>query len=158
MLIVILAIVLFSTLIVAIYNSMANQMQMALHTTYYNQAILIAHAIFQQLDAEYISGRRPFNTLFPAFGNTDFDLDTDAYSFDGDPDNAAIPIQEIVYTPFISAAYLDTFGGTPQGATVSPHIRLTCRVRVTTTDADGNDINLWLGDDGEDFNNDITEI
>jgi len=84
LLLVILSVVLFSTLIISVYNSMANQMTMALQTTYENQAVYVANAVFEKIDSEYTTARQRTFANLSTFHNTTQD---------------PVVIQGVQYTP-----------------------------------------------------------
>jgi len=152
-LIVVLAVVLFGTLIVSIYNSMTNQMMMATQTTYQQQAMLVAEACFQKLEAEYIIAPQPsrdfaqLNARFP----DSFSTNNAPYILYGTsvPD-ATIIVGDAGFTPYISTRYWTQLqNGGP--ATSSNYIRMTCSVRISPS-SDPND-DYWVGGpDVEEFN------
>jgi len=139
LLLVILAVVLFSTLIVSVYNSMAHQNEMAYETTYQNQAINVADAVCQRLESEYLGKMREFETLFDSI------LDPNDLP---NPNGVAFPpmyIQGIRYTPIImtSTWWSGLVNGHAELAN-NGFVRLTCNVEVSnmsdTTFTVGNDL------------------
>jgi len=158
MLIVMLALVLFSTLILAIYTSMTNQMTMATQTSYQNQAVLIAKACFDKLESEYIiapNATRNFTHLYDDFPNEIHPNDptnlADALIHLMPGGTGAISIGDATYTPYVSTRYWTNFtGGGGPSTLETDYMRLTCRVRISTTNDPTED--YWAGDDSEDFN------
>ncbi len=64
MLMVLLAVILFSTIIITIYNNMFFQLELAEDKLFYTQAIKISDFVFQQFEIEMVSGQKSFNKLY----------------------------------------------------------------------------------------------
>jgi len=152
MLIVILSVVLFSTLIISVYNNMTNQMQMATNTTYLNQSVLVADAAFQKITAEYFAKMMTFTQIHSTFvGNVGFTIPYQLIN-----NQNAVVVQGVSYTPHIRAVYWTQLQNGQATTNVSNCIRLSCRVLVRATADPAED--FWLGDDSDDFNHIITTI
>jgi len=139
MLIVILSVVLFSTLIVAVYTNMTNHMQMATQTTYQNQSIQVANACFDKLEAEYLGQVREFQSLLDDFDDSANQSFTAPYQLDGS--NDAVIVNGVSYTPYLWSQDI-----------TSNTTRITCRVRVNTSPTEF----FWLGGT-DDFNKDFSD-
>jgi len=136
LLLVILAVALFSTLIVSAYNSMANQSDMAYRTTYQNQAIYVVDAVFQQIESEYLGKiRNNFDAIHNGIHNETF---------------GPMFIQGVEYRPTIQPAewWSALQGGNPIAGPAN-FIRLSFQVDVIYNNHP-NDI-LHLGTTGEAF-------
>lgn len=76
MLIVLLATILFSTIVITLYNNMFSQVEMAERNVYFSQGIKIADFVFQRFETEMISKKKTFNQLYEEFKNSGIDLDS----------------------------------------------------------------------------------
>jgi hypothetical protein len=133
MLIVILAVILFSTLIISIYNNLMTQIEMASHKVFYTQGIQVAYSIFQRLESEQIGELRTFTSLYTEFMNP--------------VTLPPIDIGDATFTVTVRSEYSDMLGA-GQGATVSDHIKVFCLIDINY----GAPENLFIGNDDDSFN------
>ena len=69
MLLVLLAVVLFSTILVSFYFGMITQMEKAVSNIYFSQALKIAEKVFQEYEAKEIGQNMTFDEVFEAVNN-----------------------------------------------------------------------------------------
>jgi hypothetical protein len=115
MLLVLLAIVLFSTLILGIYNAMSNQVEMAARNVFYTQGLYYADLVFQRIESQLLHDQ------------TDFDFDgliTNIQTYEIED----MVIGDARYGMTLTASYCTPFGVIAAGPT--DHIRVFARIHI----------------------------
>jgi len=135
MLLVVLAVVLFSTIILSVYNNLVRQTEMVGEKIYYTQAIKIADLVFQQLEVDILSLKLSIDNLFSTYS-------TDVFIYGG-PVLAPLTIQSVPYTVNIVAQYCNEAG--VFSATATNQVKVFCRVVVELNN--GNQLVLGEGED-----------
>ena len=101
MLLVLFAIVLFSTIIITVYNGLADQAGIVYTGMYQLQGLKIADNFYQKISAEIIADNSKFDSL-----GTYYPSDNDNYT-------ALPPIHGVVYNINIQSSYCDSVGNPP---------------------------------------------
>jgi hypothetical protein len=123
MLLVMLAIILFSTIIIATYNNLFTILYMAYEAMYQMQAYKIADRIFQEIDAMNISGTKTFLQIFNEYNYTD----------------SILAINNVEYVINSSTSWCDQYGEAPADT-----LKNYQRIDVVIYCKVGNDT-LWTG-------------
>lgn len=111
MLTVLLAVILFSTIVITMYNNMFSQIALAEDKIYYTQAIKVSDLVFQQFEIEMVSDRTSFEDLYEKFKNP---VKTDSLVFSN---------LDVVFSYIVSSVYSDESGNVKNE--VSDHQKLT---------------------------------
>jgi hypothetical protein len=122
MLLVVLGVVLFSTIMLGVYNSMGNQTELTAQKIYYTQAFRIADYVFQGLEVRLISESISINDIF-----TNYQTETVLYG-NGGP-RPAINVSDINYSVNVIAQYCTEDGLFSPSET--NQVKLFCRVEIT---------------------------
>ena len=134
MLLVMLAVVLFASVVITMYNSMAIQIEMATNNIFYTQGILVADSVLKRFEAELLTEMLSFAD-FEAMGN---------------------PTPYVVQPPFVigDASYIVQFTTRwcgPNGEVlISPDSSFVLQ-RCYVTIMYGNATPLVIGDEDEAF-------
>lgn len=122
MLMVLLAVVLFSTLIITIYNNMFFQIDLAESKLFYTQAIKISDYIFQQFEIEMVSDQTSFEELYEKYKTKQFYDATNTLDID---------YLDTDYKYSIISEYCDQSGNTEDISGTSDHQKLTVEISTT---------------------------
>jgi hypothetical protein len=120
MLMALLAVVLFSTIMITVYNNLSAQAILAQSNIYYSQGIHIADMIFQQIEVNLISLKIDFSQIM--------EIADDAIGPDGWREYGDINIFNTNYRIFIMPVFSDMYGN--PSVTSTDHIRVFTRMDI----------------------------
>ena len=121
MVIVVLGVVLFSTIVLGIYNNMMNQLEMTGDRRYYSQGMRVADYVFQSMEVKTLNSTMDINTIFTQYQNG-------AYYYGGPGPNQPLIVDEVPYNVNLEARYCDMNGN--DSPTATNWVKVYCRVEV----------------------------
>jgi hypothetical protein len=116
LLLVLLAVVLFSTIVITIWNNMMNQVDLADRSLYSTQAIKIADKLFQEYESKILGNLLAFHDMYA--------------ELDSSLTLPVIGVGEANYTPTITSIYCDSLNNIILIPTVPPPNRQVVFVSV----------------------------
>ena len=122
MVIVILGVILFSTVVLGIYNNMMNQLEMTGDRRYYSQGMRIADYIFQGIEVQTLDSTINIGTIFSQYQSPG------AYMYGGTSTIPALTVDGTRYNVNVIARYCDINGNFSPTAT--NFIKVFCNVEV----------------------------
>lgn len=114
MILLVLAITLLSTLLLTVYNTLGDQLDMSQSSAYRNQAMRIADMWFQKIQNECMVDKVPFSTLTTTYGTV----------------NQTVVVNRVSYAVNVRTQYCNAAGGTTSPTTdfVRVDVRITANV------------------------------
>ena len=123
MVIVILGVVLFSTIVLGIYNNMMNQLEITGDRKYYSQGIRIADYVFQSMEVQMLNKTMNISSIFLQYQQPG------AYMYGGTGTAPPITVDGVPYHVNVLAQYCDV-NGNSSGGLITDWIRVFCMIEV----------------------------
>lgn len=140
MVLVLFAMVLFSTLSISMYNGLSNQSVMTYRSMTLNQGLRVADRFLQKIGAENLSG--DFDEIYNIYNNNDNYYDT------------SIVCQGVTYNLNICSNYCDSSGVVPDPYSLSLYQRIDIRIWCKPSETD----TLHIGTQTEPFSEVIAKM